>query len=203
MIRRLFAARAVVSLAVAMVMAIAVGAASGPAAAASPIGEDGLHKPAWFSLTFKDVAEDIAEAKAQGKRLAMIFEQRGCIYCKQLHEGPFSDPEVVDFIKANFIVVQYNLFGDEEVTDVDSTALPEKEMARRWGVVFTPTILFMPEDVPSEGTAGANAVAVMPGAFAKGTTLNMFRWVREKGYEGDEHFQKYHARRLLEKNKGN
>lgn len=22
----------------------------------------------------------------------------------------------------------------------------------------------------------------------------MFRWVHEKGYEGDEHFQKYHAR---------
>ena len=34
----------------------------------------------------------------------------------------------------------------------------------------------------------------MPGAFGKGTFLDMFNWVREKGYEGDEHFQKYHAR---------
>jgi hypothetical protein len=24
----------------------------------------------------------------------------------------------------------------------------------------------------------------------------MFQWVAEKGYEGDEHFQKYHARKL-------
>jgi thioredoxin-related protein len=197
MIRRILAAWAISA-----VVAVASTALPG-SAAASEIGEDGLHKPAWFSLTFKDVGEDIAEAKAQGKRLAMIFEQRGCIYCKQLHEGPFSDPEVVDFIKANFIMVQYNLFGDEEVTDVDSTALPEKEMAQRWGVVFTPTIMFMPEDVPSEGSAASNAVAVMPGAFAKGTTLNMFRWVREKGYDTDEHFQKYHARKLLEKNNTN
>jgi hypothetical protein len=38
----------------------------------------------------------------------------------------------------------------------------------------------------------------MPGAFGKWTTLNMFRWVHEKGYEGEEHFQKYHARKFLE-----
>jgi len=170
--------------------------------ALADVGEDGLHKKEWFAVTFKDVAEDIEEAKAQGKRLAMIFEQRGCIYCTRLHEGPLSDPEVVDFITKNFVVVQYNLFGDEEVTDIDGTALPEKERAKRWGVVFTPTVLFMPEDVPDEGSANAIAVASMPGAFGKWTTLNMFSWVKEKGYEGDEHFQKYHARRFLKQKGG-
>lgn len=169
--------------------------------AAAEVGEDGLHKKEWFAVTFKDVGEDIADAQSQGKRLAMIFEQRGCIYCKQMHEGPLSDPEVVDFIKENFVVVQYNLFGDEEVTDLDGTALPEKEMAKRWGVVFTPTILFMPEDVPEADNAGRAAVATMPGAFGKWTTLNMFAWITEKGYDSDEHFQKYHARRFMEQQK--
>ncbi len=167
------------------------------------VGEDGLHKEAWFAITFKDVAEDIREAKSQGKRLAMIFEQRGCIYCRQLHEGPLKDPQVVEFLKANYVIVQYNLFGDEEVTDIDGTALPEKEMAKRWGVVFTPTILFMPDEVPEDGSAAQAAVATMPGAFGKWTTLNMFSWVKEKGYEGEEHFQKYHARRFLEQQKAN
>ncbi len=166
--------------------------------AAAEVGEDGLHKKDWFAVTFKDVAEDISDAAEQGKRVAMIFEQRGCIYCQRLHEGPLSDPEVVDYIKQNFVVVQYNLFGDEEVTDTDGTVLPEKEMAKRWGVVFTPTILFMPEAVPEGASAGKAAVATMPGAFGKWTTLNMFTWVREKGYEGEEHFQKYHARRFME-----
>jgi len=170
-------------------------------AALAEVGEDGLHKQEWFAVTFKDVAEDIVDAKSQGKRLAMIFEQRGCIYCTRLHEGPLSDPEVVEFITENFVVVQYNLFGDEEVTDIDGTALPEKEMAKRWGVVFTPTILFMPEAVPDEGTAAAAAVASMPGAFGKWTTLNMFAWVRGNGYAGEEHFQKYHARRFQEQSK--
>lgn len=165
---------------------------------AAEIGDDGLHKQDWFALTFKDMTEDLQTAQDDGKRLAVIFEQRGCIYCKQLHEEVFSQAEVSDFIRENFMIVQMNLFGDEEVTDFDGEVLAEKEMAKRWGVVFTPTILFMPEELTDVKTASQAAVSVMPGAFGKHTTLNMFRWVHEKGYDGDEHFQKYHARRFRE-----
>ena len=167
-------------------------------ARAAEIGEDGLHKQPWFATTFKDVAEDIADAKAQGKRLAILFEQRGCIYCRKLHEEVLVIPQVRDFIEANFVVVQYNMFGDEEVTDTDGETLSEKEAARKWRVVYTPTFMFMPEDAPDGADAGRAAVSTMPGAFGKWTTLNMFRWVVEKGYEGDEHFQKYHARKFAE-----
>ncbi|HMQ58336.1 MAG TPA: thioredoxin family protein [Rhizobiaceae bacterium] len=167
-------------------------------AAASQVGEDGLHKEDWFAITFKDVGEDIAAAKEEGKRLVMIFEQRGCIYCAAMHEKILSDPEVAEYIKANYKVVQYNLFGDEEVTDLDGEVLTEKTVARKWGVVFTPTIMFMPEEAPDGKDAARAAVQVMPGAFGRLTFLNMFKWVREKGYEGDEHFQKYHARIINE-----
>lgn len=164
----------------------------------SEIGEDGLHKQDWFTLTFRDVAEDIETATEEGKRLVMIFEQRGCIYCAKMHEDLLSDPEVSDYIKANFKVVQYNMFGDEEVTDLDGEVLTEKTAARKWGYVFTPTLMFLPEEVPEGKTAAEAAVATMPGAFGKWTFLNMFKWVAEKGYEGDEHFQKYHARIINE-----
>ena len=167
-----------------------------PLTAIAEMGEDGLHKQPWLRITFKDVAEDLADASAEGKRLAIIFEQRGCIYCTKLHEEVLVDPDVRAFIEENFYVVQMNLFGDEEVTDFDGEALPEKEMARRWNVLYTPTVLFMPDEAPSEGTAAQAAVSVMPGAFGKWTTLNMFRWVAAKGYDSDEHFQKFHAREL-------
>ena len=166
-----------------------------PAAYAAEIGEDGLHKQPWMPVTFKDMGEDLQTANDEGKRLALIIEQRGCIYCKELHEKVFSDPEVSGYIKEHFMVVQINLFGDEDVTDFDGTTLSEKEMARKWGVMFTPTILFMPAEAP-EGPAAQAAVSTMPGAFGKHTTLHMFQWVAEKGYESGEHFQKYHARKL-------
>jgi thioredoxin-related protein len=152
----------------------------------------------WFAVTFKDVREDMATAAAANKRLALIVEQYGCAYCRKLHEEVLSDPEVRDYIKANYMVVEINMFGDEEVTDLDGKALPEKEMIRRWGVVFTPTVIFLPDAIPDGGTVAQAAVETMPGAFGKWTTLDMFRWVREKGYEGEEHFQKYHARHLDE-----
>lgn len=172
------------------------------ALAAAEVGEDGLHKQAWFTITFRDIADDIAQAKAEGKRLAITFEQRGCIYCAQMHEKILSDPEVRDYIAENFMVVQYNMFGDEEVTDLDGETLTEKTAARKWGYVFTPTIVFLPEDAPADEPGGKTvadvAVATMPGAFGKWTFLNMFRWVNEKGYERDEHFQQYHARIINE-----
>ena len=69
-------------------------------------------------------------------------------------------------------------------------------MVRRWRVMFTPTILFFPEDVPEGATAPDAAVAMIPGAFGRWTTFNMLNWVLEKGYESEEGFQAYHARML-------
>src|SRR5690606_9542517 len=110
-----------------------------------------------------------------------------------------SDPEARDYIKANYKMVQYNLYGDEEVTDLDGEVLTEKTAARKWGIAFTPTILFLPDDADGSEDAARAAVATMPGAFQKGTFLDMFTWVREKLYETDEDFQRYHARRIRER----
>ncbi|GGA25527.1 thioredoxin family protein [Neptunicoccus cionae] len=167
-------------------------------ASAAELGDDGLHKTAWMRDTFKDLSEDLAEANSEGKRLIVMVEQRGCIYCKKMHEEVFPRPEIASYIENNFFVVQVNMFGDVEMTDFDGTALPEKEMVKKWGVLFTPMILFFPETVDPALTASQATVATMPGAFGPDMTLNLLRWVVEKGYDGEETFQKYHARMLAE-----
>lgn len=188
--------RHVLAGAVALLMAVPAGAAE--------LGDDGLHKQPWMRDTFLDLREDLGEANAEGKRLVLFFEQRGCIYCTKMHEEVFSDATVSDYINENYYVVQLNLYGDLEVTDFDGEVLPEKEMAQRWRVMFTPSIVFLPEEVPDNQTALDAAVSVMPGAFGKGTTLDMFTWVAEKRYAIDdgEDFQRYHARRIQERNNG-
>lgn len=160
------------------------------------IGDDGLHKQSWMRDTFKDLSEDLEEANAEGKRLMIMVEQRGCIYCKKMHEEVFVVPEISDYIEENYFVVQINMFGDVEVVDFDGDAMPEKDMVRKWGALFTPNIFFFPEEVPEGVSAKDASVAVMPGAFGRWTTLNMLSWVVEKGYETDEPFQKYHARKF-------
>ncbi len=161
-----------------------------------PEGDDGLFKPTWLRETFLDMREDLAEANSLGLRLAIMVEQRGCIYCRKMHTEIFPIPEIDSFIRENYFFVQINMFGDLEVTDFDGEVLPERDIVKKWGVFFTPTILFMPEEVPEGQTVSEAAVSVMPGAFGKWMTLNMLTWVVERGYETDEHFQKYHARML-------
>ncbi|WP_371224722.1 thioredoxin family protein [Roseovarius sp. 2305UL8-3] len=173
-------------------------------AMAAELGDDGLHKTDWMRDTFKDLNEDLAEANAEGKRLMIIFEQRGCIYCTKMHKEVFPTEPLNTYLKENFFVVQLNLYGDIEVTDFDGEVLTEKNAARKWGMLFTPSMLFMPEDVPEGQTAMQAAVAMMPGAFGKGTTLDMLTWVAEKRYELDngEDFQRYHARMIQERSDG-
>ncbi|MFZ1339693.1 MAG: thioredoxin family protein [Paracoccaceae bacterium] len=170
------------------------------AAFADELGDDGLHKPTWLRETFKDLREDLAEANAEGKRLLITVEQRGCIYCTQMHEEVYPDPEIDALIRDSYFVVQLNLFGDVEVTDFDGTVLSEKDMAMRWGVMFTPTMIFLPEEVAEGQTAAQAAVATMPGAFGKGTTRALLTWVRDHGYADGENFQKYLAEQINAQN---
>ena len=165
------------------------------------VGDDGLHKTPWMQDTFKDLREDLEEANAEGKRLVLFFEQIGCIYCTKMHKEVFSKEKVSNYINDNFFVVQLNLHGDIEVTDFDGDVLPEKDIARKWGILFTPSILFLPPEVESSSSAQQAAVAMMPGAFSAGTTLDLFTWVREERYllDNGEDFQRYHARMVNER----
>ncbi|CUH81965.1 Thioredoxin-related protein [Tritonibacter multivorans] len=168
---------------------------------AAELGDDGLHKAPWMRDTFKDLGEDLAEANAEGKRLMILIEQRGCIYCKKMHEEVFVVPEIAQTLEDHFFVVQINMFGDVEVTDFDGTVLAEKDLVKRWGALFTPNLYFFPEAVAPDQTGAEAAVVTMPGAFGRWTTLNLLHWVLEQGYVSDEPFQKYHARKF-EQQKG-
>ena len=173
-------------------------------AGAAQLGDDGLHKTDWMRDTFKDLQEDLAEANAEGKRLLVMVEQRGCIYCTKMHEETFPHPDVDAYIRENYYVVQMNLHGDTEITDTDGEALSEKDAVGKWRVLFTPTLMFLPEEVPEDQNAAEAAVAIMPGAFAPGTTLDMLTWVNEKRYllDNGEDFQRYHARMIRERDNG-
>lgn len=188
--------RKIIAAAIALVLSLS--------AAAAELGDDGLHKAPWMRDTFKDLREDLAEANAEGKRLLLMFEQRGCIYCDKMHEEVFPREEIAQMLNERYFVVQLNLHGDIEVTDFDGEVGTEKQMARKWGMLFTPTLMFMPEEVPEDVAAPQAAVATMPGAFGPGTTLDMLTWVVEKRYENQEgeDFQRYHARMIQERNDG-
>ncbi len=106
----------------------------------------GFHEPPpWFKVSFLDLAEDLAEAREAGKRLALYFYQDGCPYCARLLDVNFALRDIVDYTRARFDVLAINMWGDREVTDLDGEVMSEKRFAEKYRVMFTPTLLFLDE----------------------------------------------------------
>jgi thioredoxin-related protein len=164
--------------------------------------ENGLYRQAWFTETFLDLREDFAEAKAKGQRFAVIFEQRGCPYCAKLHTEILAQKYINDYVRENFFILQLNMWGDREVTDFDGRRMSEKALAERWGVIFTPTIVFFKDDLAGlEGKWGRELEAIerLPLSYGRDTFYDLFVWVRHKLYERDKSFQRFHFTRIAER----
>lgn len=161
------------------------------------LGDDGLYHQDWFVNSFLDLRDDLADATKAGKRFAVIWEQKGCPYCRDVHTVNFADDAVREWIKAHYNIVQLNLWGAREVTDLDGQVLAEKDLARKYRVSFTPTIQFFPETVAqTQGKKGEEMeVARLPGYFRTFHFLAMFEYVWDKRYAQGQDFQRY----ILEK----
>lgn len=148
----------------------------------------GSFTQSWFLDSFFEFADDLEEAAGRGKRLALLWELDGCPYCREMHLVNFANPEIRDYIEANFEIVQLDLRGARQVVNFDGQAMNERELARINGVRYTPTIQFFPETLSEmEGKSGqAMEVARMPGYFRPFHFLAMFQFVREKGYEAGD-----------------
>src|SRR5215470_9032484 len=192
-----------------LILALAVAGAFGGLSAAlagDPVlpllTDDGFYHQSWFQLSFLDLREDFADAKAAGKRLAVLFEQRGCVYCASLHNDVLAARYINDYVRENFAVVQLDLWGAREVTDFDGTVLAERALAERWGIIFTPTIVFLKDDLTGlEGKWGRELEAIerLPLAFSADTFYDLVVWVRLKLYERDRNFQRFHIARVAER----
>lgn len=152
--------------------------------------DDGLIVQPWFLDSFLIMAEDLAEASANGKRFAVFWELKGCPYCKENHRVNLAQPDILNYVKSNFTILQLNVIGSRMVTDFDGEELSERRLAQKWQVKFTPTIQFFTDDASAaKGRPGKeNEVARIPGYFKPAHFMAMFHYVREKAYET----QKFH-----------
>jgi thioredoxin-related protein len=159
--------------------------APAPARAAAILTDDGLYRQPWFLDSFLELADDLDAAGKSGKRFAIMWEQRGCPYCRETHLVNFGRPDIEQFVKTNFEVVQLNLFGARVVTDFDGSKMPEKALAAKYGIRFTPTFQFFPDAAAGLAAKAPEAreVARAPGYLNPDDFLALFRFVREKAYE--------------------
>lgn len=146
-----------------------------PAAGGMMDRGDGVHTESWFvNQSFMELKDELATAREAGKGFVLIWEQPGCSACQRLHEVNFQDKKLIDYIGGKFNVMVMNMFGEVEVTDFDGEVMPEKDLAFKHRVNFTPTTIFFDET--------GKEVFRLPGYFKPFYYLAGFVFAVEKGY---------------------
>ena len=182
--------RSILTLALVALAALAAsiwGAAGpGPAELGPVMQNPGYHeKPDWFKESFLDIREDVAEATAADKRLALYFYQDGCPYCAKLLQEGLGDKTIGTLARQRFDWVPINIWGDRELTGFSGEPTTEKRFAADLKVQFTPTLLLLDE--------GGKVILRINGYFPPHKLAAALAYVAERREQMGETYADYFA----------
>lgn len=84
----------------------------------------------------------LAEAvKKNDRPLLVLFEQKDCAACDEMHDEAFSRPEVKELL-AKFQIARIDMAAKEPLQTPDGASLPARQWARKIGVHYTPSLVF-------------------------------------------------------------
>jgi thioredoxin-related protein len=79
--------------------------------------------------------------RAGRKPLVVLYEQKVCSACDELHARSLKEPAVRELI-GKFDVARLELFGTAPVTTLEGKSFTEAQWARALGVAYTPSFVF-------------------------------------------------------------
>jgi thioredoxin-related protein len=116
------------------------------------------------------------------KPLAVLFEQRHCAACDEMHALGFRDPASMALV-GKFEFARLELFGKQPVVTPGGKRLSEEQWGRELKVVYTPTIVFF----DSQGSEVFRIESYLrPFHLASG-----FDYVASGAYRAQPSFQRY------------
>lgn len=99
----------------------------------------------FFDTTLGDFSDELASAKAQGKKgILLFFEQEECPFCHRMKTTVFNQPKVQDYFRKNFLVFSVDIESTVDITDFKGQPTTPKQLfakvARNRGA--TPVMAF-------------------------------------------------------------
>ncbi len=117
-----------------------------------------------FECPATDLSSMSESASAgQAKGLMLFFETEHCPYCRRMRSRVLADTESIDHYRERYFSVALDLDSDAPMTDIDGSLTTPRALARRLGVVRTPTLVFF--DLSGEEVFRYSGLIVDPAEF--------------------------------------
>ena len=130
---------------------------------------------------------DLDRSRQAGARpLAVLFEQKVCAACDELHREGFAHPDVRALVP-RFDVARLELFGRERLTTPQGRTLTAEQWGRELKIAFAPTLVFFDE----KGIESFRVEAYLR-PFHLASSLD---YVASGAYRKEPSFQRYIQRR--------
>jgi thioredoxin-related protein len=138
-----------------------------------------LHEQPFFMKPPLDLS---GTRRRAARPLAVLFEQKDCAACDELHGLGFASPDVRRAV-ARVDVARLELFGAERVVTPGRRSLAAAEWARELKVAYTPTIVFF--------DAGGKEVFRVEAYVRPFHLASSFDYVASGAYRAEPNFQRY------------
>lgn len=99
-----------------------------------------------FFAQGNDLQAIAQQARAQGKGLALLFEQAQCDDCAELHDRNFMDADTLKLLTDHFAVARIDLWGKKVLTDLSGAKTTEADLAQALNIRYTPAMVFYDKD---------------------------------------------------------
>ena len=106
----------------------------------------GLAGATLFARPADNLQHEAAEARAEGKALAVVLTLLDCPGCREMERSVFTDPAVVRDIGRRFRTVRLDLERAEPLIDAQGRSTDAASLAKRLRAVATPSFAFFAGD---------------------------------------------------------
>lgn len=141
------------------------------------------------SIKWYDFNTGLDIAIKTGKPVFVDFYADWCYWCKEMDRKTFSDKEVIDYVKKNYIAVRIDTDDQRKKIIYKNQTYNSQSFSEAMGIEGLPTTLFIDKK--------GNIITSYPGYIEKKTFLDLLNYLKKECYLRNVKFDAYIGNKTL------